>query len=255
MSALEDIRDFVDENRFLDETYFVLLSVVLAFGILQTLGTGLGTEKPVVTVISTSMCPALQVGDILVVNGKSFDQVNEGDILVYGVPDQVDFTVSGKEHSLRANDSNPTPAVSTALGKVELVDVRPSRDRSNDLVALRINGRVPVIGGSRTRLVEGESYQLGNGSLRIDYATSLPYEGVPIVHRVVEKNRNYLETVGDNNPAQIEFESNIRPDQVQGTVMFRIPRIGLLKILAMDFLGYSGDRPFVFDNTPTCGKA
>lgn len=253
-SGIERFRDFVDENRFLDETYFLLLSVVLAFGILQTAGTGLGTEKPVVTVISTSMCPALQVGDILVVKGQSFDQVNEGDVVVYDVPDLVRFNVNGQDYNLRFNGSE-NPSVSTGIGTVELVDVRAGRDRSNDYVDLRVNGERPVIGDSQSRLIEGESYQIGNGTLKIDYATSLPFEGVPIVHRVIEKNQDSLETVGDNNPAQIEFESDIRPDQIHGTKMLRIPRIGLVKILAMDFLGYSGDQPFVFDNTPSCGNA
>ncbi len=250
---LQDVREFVDENRFLDETYFLLLSVVLAFGMLQTLGTGLGTEKPVVTVISTSMCPALHVGDILLVNGASFESVEEEDVIVYDVPNQVDFSVNDVEYRLRANDSVSTPSVSTGIGEVELLDVRPARDRSRDRVRLSVEDEAVDIGGSGGWLVEGESYQIGNGTLSVDYATSLPFDGVPIVHRVVEKRDDSLETLGDNNPQQIEFERNIRPDQIQGTVFLRIPRIGLVKILAMDFLGLSGDQPFVFDNTPTCG--
>jgi signal peptidase I len=251
---LQDVRDFVDENRFLDETYFLLLSVVLAFGMLQTLGTGLGTEKPVVTVISTSMCPALHVGDILLIQGEDFESVEEGDTVVYDVPDLVEFSVNGEDYELRANDSTPNPSVSTEVGEVRLLDVRPARDRSRDRLRLSIDGEMPTAGG-QGGLVEGESYQVDSSTLNIEYATSLPYEGVPIVHRVVEKEESYLETKGDNNPAQIEFESRVRPDQVKGTMFLRIPRIGLVKILAMDFIGYSGDQPFVFDNTPSCGSA
>ena len=245
------VRDFVDENQWVDETYFLLLAVVLAFGLLQTAGTGLGTEKPVVTVISTSMCPALQVGDILLIQGQSFESVEEGDVLVYNVPDQVDFSVNGEEYRLRANDSVPNPSVSTELGEVQLVDVRPGQDRNKDLVRLAIDGEVASV-DDQGGLVEGESYQIGDETLSVDYATSLPFEGVPIVHRVVEKEENHLETKGDNNNAQIEFESNIKPEQVEGNMFLRIPRIGLLKILAMDFVGYSGDQPFAFDNTPAC---
>lgn len=248
----EKIREFIEENRFMDETYFLLLSVVLAFGILQTLGTGLGTEKPVVTVISTSMCPALQVGDILLVESQKFESVSEGDVVVYDVPDLVELKVNGNEYTLRSNDSIPNPSVSTEIGNVKLKDVQASRDRRRDIVQLTIDGELPSVGGEKTNLVEGESYQIKDGTLEIDYATSLPYEGVPIVHRVVKKEDNHLETVGDNNPGQIEFETDVRPDQIHGTVFTRIPRIGLVKILAMDFLGYSGDKPFVFDNTPTC---
>lgn len=251
-NKIQRFRNFVDENRFLDETYFVILSIVLAFGILQTLGTGLGTEKPVVTVISTSMCPALQVGDILVVKHQNFDEVQEDDIVVYDVPDTAEITVNGENYLLRANDTHPNPSVQTSMGEVQLMDVIPSRDRSRDRVNLRVNGDKPILDGSKTNLIEGESYQIGNGTLSVEYATSLPYSGVPIVHRVVEKQEGYIETIGDNNPSQLEFETDVRPDHIQGTVFIKLPRIGIVKILAMDFLGYSGDQPFVLDNTPSC---
>lgn len=250
---IQRFREFVDESRFLDETYFIVLSVVLAFGILQTLGTGLGTEKPVVTVISTSMCPALHVGDILLVEHQSFDELSEGDIVVYDVPDTAEFEINGNEYRLRANDSDSTPSVNTSIGEVELIDVVPARNRDKDQVDLRVNGEKPVIGESRSNLVEGETYQINGETVRINYMTDLPYEGVPIVHRVVEKQDEYLETIGDNNPSQIEFESNVQPDQIHGTVFLNVPRLGLIKILGMDFVGYSGDRPFVIDNTPSCG--
>lgn len=252
MVETDKIKKYLKNNRLIDETYFLLLSVVLAYGLLQTLGTGLGTEKPVVTVISTSMCPALQVGDILVVKGERFSSVQKGDIVVYNVPDQVRFQVNEKEYYLRDNKTGGKPTVSTGIGEVKLLDVRPSRDRSNDLVQIQLNGEKLSLGGSSNRLIEGESYQLGNGTISIDYATSLPFDGVPIVHRVEEKKENSIETLGDNNPQQIEFEKNIKPSQIEGTTFFRIPRIGLVKILAMDFLGFSGDKPFVLDNTPTC---
>ncbi|EGQ43511.1 MAG: signal peptidase I, archaeal type [Candidatus Nanosalina sp. J07AB43] len=252
MGKYRKAKKYVEESRFVDETYFLLLSVVLAYGLLQTLGTGLGTEKPVVTVISTSMCPALQVGDILVVKGEEFNSIQQGDVVVYNVPDQVRFEVNGKEYYLRENKTNQTPSVSTPLGTVELLDVQPSRDRSNDLIQLEIDGEKLEGGGSSDRLIEGESYKIGENSLSVEYATSLPFDGVPIVHRVVEKRENSLETLGDNNPQQIEFEEDIKPGQIEGTTFLRIPRIGLVKILAMDFLGFSGDQPFVFDNTPTC---
>lgn len=246
------VRKFIDENRFLDETYFVILSVILAFGILQTLGTGLGTEKPVVTVISTSMCPALQVGDILVIKNEDYSEIENDDVIVYDVPDRAEFEVNGESYVLEAIDSDQTPSVNTAIGEIELVDVHPSRNRAQDTVSFRLNGEFLRLDGERTRLKEGESYQVGNGTIDVGYLTDLPYGNVPVVHRVVQKDSSGVETLGDNNPSQLEFEENVRPDQIHGTVFFRVPRIGLVKILAMDFVGYSGDRPFVFDATPSC---
>jgi signal peptidase I len=253
---IQRFRKFVDENRFLDETYFIILSVVLAFGILQTMGTGLGTEKPVVTVISTSMCPALQVGDILLVRSTPYEEVDEGDIIVYDVPDTAKLEINDRLYILEASDSDPTPSVNTSIGEVELIDVQTSQYRGRDTVLLRVNGEVPDLGqGEGTRLVEDETYQIGNGTMRVAYLTDLPYGDVPVVHRVVRKTGEYLETMGDNNPSQLEFERRIEPDQIHGTVFLEVPRIGLVKILAMDFLGYSGDQPFVLDATPSCGSA
>jgi signal peptidase I len=77
---------------------------------------------------------------------------------------------------------------------------------------------------------------------------------IPVVHRVVEKQDTYLETKGDNNPAQLEFERNVTADQVRGKVVFKIPRIGGLKLLAMDLAGLTGpdDTPIAIDSYPAC---
>lgn len=246
----------MNESRFFDETYFVILSVVLAFGILQTMGTGFGTEKPVVTVISTSMCPALQVGDILLVNSMPYEEVEEGDIIVYDVPDRAKLEINDELYTLEASDEDPTPSVDTGIGEVELVDVKTGNLRGRDSVHLKVNGETPDLGtGEPTLLEEEETYQVGNGTLRVAYLTDLPYGNVPVVHRVIRKTDEYVETMGDNNPSQLEFEQRVRPDQIHGTVFLEIPRIGLVKIMAMDFIGYSGDKPFIFDATPSCGTA
>jgi len=247
-----NVKNFLDENRAIDETYFLLLSVILAYGLLQTAGTGLGTEKPVVTVISTSMCPALQVGDILTVRKTEFESIETGDIIVYDVPDHLEFSVNGEEYKLEKNGSDKNPVATTDIGRIRLIDVQRSRDRTKDLVELTLDDQRLEMGGSSDLLMEGKSYQIKGNTISIDYATSLPFDDVPIVHRVIEKNNDYVETKGDNNKAQIEFESRVRPGQIHGKTFFRIPRLGLVKILAMDFIGFSGDQPFVFDSTPTC---
>lgn len=158
----EEIR----ESGVFSEFYFLAVALILAFGIIQTTGAITDTEKPVVTVISCSMYPEYNVGDVIIVNGEEFDQIEEGDVLVF----------------------------------------------------------------------DAESSETN----------------VPIIHRVILKRENSLETQGDNTRGQHEFEKNITADQVYGVAAFKIPRIGLVKILAMDFFGLSGDKPFVIDNTPNC---
>lgn len=250
-SGIQRVKSFVRESRFLNESYFLILSVVLAFGLLQTLGAGLGTERPVVTVISTSMCPALQVGDILVVQDHPFEKINEDDIIVYDVPDRAEFRVNGEKFSLELSEVGDT-SVETDIGTVELVDVRPSgEDRSRDSAVFRINGRIPQSNGKDAALIEGNSYNFNGGRVDVDYLTSLPRSNVPIVHRVIDKNDGYLQTIGDNNDRQLEFEDRISPDQIHGKVAFEIPWIGLFKIYMMDLTGYTGE-PFVLDSTPSC---
>jgi hypothetical protein len=57
----------------------------------------------------------------------------------------------------------------------------------------------------------------------------------PIIHRVISKSHDsdgiYYSTFGDNNLAQIPGESKIYQDQVIGKALFRVPRIGWIKLI------------------------
>lgn len=163
MEFLEELQDFKD-SRVFSEFYFIAIALILAFGTLQFTGTVLGTEKAVVSVISCSMYPNLHVGDILIVQGQSFDEIDEGEVIVY-----------------RTDESE-----------------------------------------------------------------------VPVVHRVIQKYDGYLETKGDNNPSQLDFEKRVEPQQIHGEVLFSIPRIGGLKLLAMDVAGLNGGAPLLIDRYPAC---
>lgn len=158
----KDIRN----SEWFSEFYFLAVALILAFGIIQTTGAVLDTEKPVVTVVSCSMYPEYNVGDIIVVKGEKFEDIEEDDVIVY----------------------------------------------------------------------DAES----------------PETDIPIIHRVIIKREDSLETQGDNTRGQHEFEKNITADQIYGEAFFKIPRVGLVKILAMDLVGFSGDTPLVIDNTPDC---
>jgi signal peptidase I len=244
-TASDRLADF-NELPGIDDTYFILLALLLAFGSLQTAGTVMETERPVVSVISPSMCPEVQVGDILFVRGSDFSQIQEDDIIVYDVPDRVEMTIDGENHILEhAGDTTETQ-----FGTLKLVDVIPGQDRRNDRIVMQLNGETIERNGDYLR--EGEGYLFNGNRVEIDYATSLPRGDTPIVHRVVEKHEDHVETMGDANSGQIEFETNVRPEQIYGKSFFKIPRLGLVKIVAMDLIGYQGDRPFVLDATPSC---
>jgi len=67
--------------------------------------------------------------------------------------------------------------------------------------------------------------------------------GEPIIHRVVKKsiiNGSYFfQTKGDNNPASIaNVEFNIPAKEIVGVAAFKIPYLGYVKVLSMDFVNY-----------------
>lgn len=70
-------------SRLTDETAFLLVALLLAYGIYQTAGLALGTEVPVVAVTSGSMEPTLHRGDMILVQGEPFEEIEEGEIVVY----------------------------------------------------------------------------------------------------------------------------------------------------------------------------
>jgi len=154
----------LEKSQVFDETLFVFLALVLAFGTLQTTGSLLDTERPVVTVTSCSMYPKLDAGDIVVIQGKPFNQVKPGEVAVYSVEE----------------------------------------------------------------------------------------EPIPIIHRVIEKDEDSLETRGDNTIGQNDFEQDIQPEQVYGTSLFKIPKVGMVKLLAVDLAGLGGGLPLIPDTVPRC---
>lgn len=158
----------VKQSRGFEEFYFFAIALILAFGTLQTTGTVMDTDKPVVTVVSCSMYPHYGVGDIILVQGQSFDNIEEGEIAVYE---------SGSQE-----------------------------------------------------------------------------QSIPIIHRVVTKHQGYLETQGDNNEGQLEFEKHVEPEQIHGVAVASVPKLGMVKLLTMDVLGLSGPQDSIFevDSIPQC---
>lgn len=140
------------ESRSFQEFYFFAIALVLAFGTLQTTGTLLETDRPVVTVTSCSMYPSLNVGDILVLHGTEYENLKEEDIVVYNAPASAGMNI-------------------------------------------------------------------------------------PVVHRIIDKREDSLSTQGDNNPGQLDFEDDVNSDQIHGKMIFSVPRIGAVKLLAMDLTG------------------
>ncbi len=69
---------------------YIVLGMVLAAAGYGILGAVLGTSNPVVTVVSSSMEPALHRGDLLILEGATVSELREGrqngSIIVYNYP-------------------------------------------------------------------------------------------------------------------------------------------------------------------------
>lgn len=57
----------------------------------------------------------------------------------------------------------------------------------------------------------------------------------PIIHRVIEKRKvngnYYYQTQGDANPYSLPFEKNLTQEEIKGTAAYRIPYLGVPKML------------------------
>ncbi|MFB6158845.1 MAG: signal peptidase I [Candidatus Nanohalobium sp.] len=244
MEFLENVVE--GENEFFEWFYFLSLALVLAFGTITTTGTVLQTDKPVVSVVSCSMYPEYHRGDILVVQGQKFGDIETGDVIVYSVPDRADLSVNGEKHILEKNSPMYNSSTMTAAGEVKLIEVKPDLEAGqdgnvDDEVVLEVDGEV-------VKLEEGSSAE----EVKVEKAVAMP---IPVVHRVVEKQDSYLETKGDNNRKKLDFESDVRPFQIHGTAALRIPRLGIVKLLAMDLVGFQAGDPPGINSSYFCGRS
>jgi len=67
----------------------------------------------------------------------------------------------------------------------------------------------------------------------------VPGQKLPVIHRIIKINEDgtYM-TKGDNNPGLLPFERSVKREQVEGRVIFIIPKIGYLKVIAAWLLGW-----------------
>lgn len=78
-----DEGDKMEGNR--ETLAYIIIGVLLAWGINQGMAAALSTDMPVVAVESNSMVPVFYKGDILVLQGIGSDGPQVGDVVVYSV--------------------------------------------------------------------------------------------------------------------------------------------------------------------------
>ncbi|MBN2101806.1 MAG: signal peptidase I [Candidatus Aenigmarchaeota archaeon] len=76
----------INENSKTGTFLYIVLGIILAFGVNTGLGFLLGTDMPIVAVESNSMIPTFYKGDILILQGVQSPK--EADIIVFSVSDR-----------------------------------------------------------------------------------------------------------------------------------------------------------------------
>ncbi len=76
----------IDKDSNIGTVLYIILGIILAFGVNQGLSIALQTDMPIVAVESNSMVPTFNKGDILVLQGT--ESPKEADIIVFSVPDR-----------------------------------------------------------------------------------------------------------------------------------------------------------------------
>jgi len=140
-------------------------------------------------------------------------------------------TIDGETYRLTEESSD------TSLGPAKVTSIDGNR-------------AVFEIDGNTVSVMEGASYNVNGADMRVNELSGMD---IPIVHRVVEKREDSLATKGDANPDQLDFEKDIKPEQVHGRIFFRIPKIGGVKLVAMDLIGATGD-PLRVDTFGSCSQ-
>ncbi|MBW6462251.1 MAG: signal peptidase I [DPANN group archaeon] len=74
------------KNEFLGDILYIFLGIFFALFIYTGLKFVLATPDPIVTVVSGSMIPTLQIGDMLFLKGIDPETIVNGDIIVYYYP-------------------------------------------------------------------------------------------------------------------------------------------------------------------------
>lgn len=188
-----------------------LVNVILAFVIIKFLvypglGLLLGTEYPIVAVISGSMDHSLADGELCGKYPVNYDGKLDGF-----------WRVCGEWYDQRGISYEEFREFPLKNGF-----------KRGDLIVLK--GREPK--------------NINIGEVIVFQATNRNIKPEPIIHRVVEKRKSdntyILETKGDHNKAQInDFivkETSVNEERLLGRAWFRIPYLGYVKIIFVDLI-------------------
>ena len=105
-------------RKILLDALTIVILILAVVGVYFGLRFFLSTDMPFVTVASGSMKPALEVGDLVIVQGVPASEIKEGDIIVFNKPGEESHTIhrvttietlaNGTIRFKTKGDANPT---------------------------------------------------------------------------------------------------------------------------------------------------
>lgn len=203
----------IEELKY--DVLFISVALILAYGLYTTIGLALGTSIPVVAVTSGSMEPELQRGDLIIVKGEPFDEIEVQDIIIY---------------------------------QTEYMSV-PIIHRVID----RTDGTLETKGDDNTHQVSACVFPNGDHALTHSCSTGsmqpIRVNGQE-TNACVFPNGQYAITNSCSDGRLVNLEKGITRDQVLGTAFFIVPEVGNLKLIPTCFyMQLTGQIP---PNSPVC---
>ncbi len=227
----------------------ILAALLIWFGS----GFLLSTPAPLNAIVSCSMLPNLERGDLVILQGgepkgtdiylDSFDYTNVS-VLVEGVG-ELDTNISLSQYCGYFPDTITCKTYFLAPEKItEKYGPLEFKHGWCTVQARGFSGQIPCV---KSVVADGKEYPYALSGDTIVYSTlptdlfsraSGPKE---IIHRVVYKvhadGRTYYLTKGDNNDRfDIQFENSPAvPQRISGKVIFRIPYLGYFKLFLFGY--------------------
>ncbi len=218
-----------NKNKFVSNIVYIVFAFIFAYALFFLLGVLLATKNPLVIVLSGSMEPIMFRGDIIMLQGLSFEQINAP---------QIDLDRNLRNSFLSSFAEVQCIGVNNSI-KTELAScnefIKLFQERkidSNQFVAKKISFN------------NGEEIAVTTkGDVVVYFSNSL---NRPIIHRVVAKIKArdglFLLTKGDStqNPL-LDQQTEISPlpvnaKEIDGKAILTIPLLGHVKLIFFDDL-------------------
>ncbi len=208
---------------------YIFFAFIFAFLIYNGFGLLLGTQSPMVIVVSNSMVPELHRGDVVIIQGITNETVFAPEIklLDYSILDGVPINYYA---STFCTENTSPELISCDSFKAQIFSHKRSKINSFQI--------------KKIKFINGEEVEILKTGDIVVYDSDL--QGKPIIHRAVAKiktaNDYYVLTKGDSefNPL-LDQESGIassaiKVSELNGKALFKIPFIGYIKLLLVDDL-------------------